>query len=74
MDIIIIISTQEIISQNKCQMRFLDKLVLKQDFGKKLLINAITCSMFESPSTSDYDDMDNGVSKSTVLELIIKIE
>ena len=28
-------STQEIISQNKCQMRFLDKLVLEKYFDKK---------------------------------------
>ena len=35
------------------------------------MINAITWSMFESPFTSDYDDMENGVSKSTVLEPII---
>ena len=49
-------------------MRFLDKLVLKQDFDKKLMIHAITSSMLDSPSTFNYDDMDNGVSKSTVLE------
>ena len=29
-------------------------------------------SMLESPSTSDYDDMDNNVYKSTVLEPTIK--
>ena len=32
------------------------------------MLNVITCSMLESPSTSDGDDMDNGVSKSTFLE------
>ena len=32
------------------------------------MINAITCSMLESPCTSDYDEINNGVSKSTVLE------
>ena len=48
-------------------MRFLDKLVLKQEFDKKLIINDITCLMLESPPSSDYDDMDSGVSKSTVL-------
>ena len=67
MDIIITSSTQEIIRHNKCQMRFLDKLVLKHHFDKKLMINEITCSILDSPSTSDYDDMENGVSKSTVL-------
>ena len=46
-------------------MRFLDKLVLKQDFDKKLIINKIDYSILESPSTSDYDDTENGVSKST---------
>ena len=48
-------------------MMSVDKLLLKQNFNHKLMINVITCSMLESPSTSDYDDMDNGVSKSTVL-------
>ena len=43
MDIIITLSAQEIIRQNKCQMRFLDKLLLKQKFDKKLMINAIIC-------------------------------
>ena len=61
MDIIIIFSTQTIIRHNKCQMRFLDKVLLKQDFDKKIMINTITCSMLESPSTSDYYDTDNGV-------------
>ena len=68
MDIITIFFTPEIIRQNKCQMRFLEKLVLKQDVDKKLIINAITCSMLEYPSTSDYYEMENCVSKSTVLE------
>ena len=68
MDIITNFSTQKIIRQNKCQMRFLDKLVLKKDVDKRLMINVINCSMLESPSTSGYDEMDNGVSKSTVLE------
>ena len=72
MDIITTLSTQEIISQNKCQMRFLDKLVPKQYLVKKLVIHAITCSMLESPSTSDYGEMDNGVSKSNFLEPTIK--
>ena len=48
-------------------MRFLDKLVLKQNFDKKLMINVITSSMLDYPSTSDYYEMENGVSKSTVL-------
>ena len=63
MDMITTSSTQEIIRQNKCQMKFLDKLVLKQYNDKKLMINAIICSMLEYPSTSDYDQTDNGVSK-----------
>ena len=49
-------------------MRFLDKLVLKQDFDKELMINSIVCSMLESTSTFDYDDTDIVVSKSIVLE------
>ena len=51
MDIIINSSTQEIISQNKRQIRFLDKLVLKQNFDRKLIINTITWSVLGSPST-----------------------
>ena len=63
MDIITTSSTQEIIRQNKCQMRFVDKLLLKQDVDHKLMINVIPCSMLESPFTSYYDEMYNGVSK-----------
>ena len=37
-----------------------------------MMINAITCSMLESPSTSDDDEMKNGASKSTCLEPTIK--
>ena len=36
------------------------------------MINAIFWSILESPPTSDYDDMDNSVYKSTVLEPTIK--
>ena len=43
MEIIITLYTQEKIRQNKCQIRFLDNLVLKQDLDKKLMINGITC-------------------------------
>ena len=53
-------------------MRFLDKLVLKQNIDHKLTINLITCSILESPYTSDYDDMKNDVSKSTLLEPTIR--
>ena len=53
-------------------MRFLYKLVFKQDAEKKLMINVITCSMLDSPSTSDDNDMNTGVSKSTSLEPTIK--
>ena len=51
---------------------FLDQLLLKQDADKKLIINAITCSMLEYPLTSGDDEMENGVSKSIVLEPTIK--
>ena len=64
--------TQEITSRNKCQMRFLDTLLLKQDVDKKSVIIMITCSMLEYPSTSDDDEMNNGISKSTILEHAIK--
>ena len=63
MDIIINLSTQEILRQKKWQMGFLEKLILKKNLGHKLTINAFTCSILESPSTSAYYDMDNGVSK-----------
>ena len=36
------------------------------------MLNAIIWSMLESPSISDYDEMKNGVSKSTFLEPTIK--
>ena len=67
-DIITNFSTQKIIWQNKCLMRFLDRLVLKHDFDKKLMMNAITCSNFDPPSTFYDDDIYNGISKSMVLE------
>ena len=54
--------------QNKCQMRFLDKLVLKQNVDHKLMINMITCSMLEFSSTYDYNEMENDVFVSTLLE------
>ena len=44
-------------------MIFIDKLVLKQNLDWKLAPNANTCLMLEFPLTSDYDEMDNGVSK-----------
>ena len=72
MDIIITVLTQEIIRQNKCQMRLLDKLLLKQNFDQKLIINAINCSVLDYKPTSDYDEMDNCVYKSTVLEYTMK--
>ena len=59
MDIIITSSAQETIRQNKCQMRLQYKLVLKQDFDNKLMINVITFSMLDSPSNYDYYDMYN---------------
>ena len=55
--------TQEIIIQNTHQMRFLDKLVLKQKFDQKLTINAINCSMLKSPPIYDNDDIDNVATK-----------
>ena len=35
-------STEEIIRQNDCERGFLDNLLLKQDFDKKIMINVIT--------------------------------
>ena len=55
MDIIITSPLEEIISQNKCQMRFRDNLVLKQNIDQKLMIDVINWSMLESQYTSDYD-------------------
>ena len=37
------LSIKEITSHNKCQMRFLDKLVLKKNVDNKLMINVIAC-------------------------------
>ena len=61
MDVIINFLIQEIIRHNKYQMRFMEELVFLID--QKLMINSITCSMLEFPSTSDYYEIDNGVSK-----------
>ena len=44
-------------------MMVLDKLVLKQDADKKLMISAIIGSILESLSTSDDEKINNGVSK-----------
>ena len=48
-------------------MRFLDKLVLKQNLDIKLMITEIICSMLESTPTSDDEETSKGVSKSTHL-------
>ena len=45
---------------------------IEKNYYHKLMINATTCSILESPSTYDYDEMYNGVYKSTVLEPTIK--
>ena len=63
--------TEEIIRHNMCQMIFLDNFLLK-NVNKKLMISAITCSMLEYPSNSNHDDMNTGVSKSTLLGSTIK--
>ena len=63
MDIVTTLCTQKIIINNKCQMRFLDNFVWKQNVDNKLMITELTCSMLESPSTSDDDDMNTGLSK-----------
>ena len=55
-DIITTLLTQETTRQNKCLMRFVEKLVLKQDVDNKLIINEITCSILESSSTYNDDD------------------
>ena len=67
MDTITTFSMQEIIRQNKCQMSILDNFALKQDVDKILQMNTNKFSMMESPSTSDDDEMDNTVSKPTIL-------
>ena len=69
MNIIYTFCTQKIIRHNKFQMSFIYKLVLKQDFDNKLMINEITFSMLGYPSTSHYDDIYNGVYKSTFYNL-----
>ena len=72
MDIITTSSTQEILRHNKYLMRYFYKLLLKQEVDKKSMIDIINCSMLESLSTSDDNEMENGVSKSTALEPTIK--
>ena len=68
MDIITTSYLEEVITQNKCQIRFLDKFLLKQNVDLKLIITAMTCSMLESSSTYDYDEINTDVSRSTCLE------
>ena len=53
-------------------MRFLDKLALKQYVDNKLMTNAINFSILDHPYNFDYNEMENGVSKSKVLEPTIK--
>ena len=48
-------------------MRFIEKLVLKQEYDNKLMIIQINSSMLESSSTSEYNEMYYSVSKSLVL-------
>ena len=60
-------SSEEIISQNKCQIRFLEKNV-----DKNLVITAITCSILESLFTSDDYEINISIYKSTSLEPTIK--
>ena len=71
MDIIITFSTQEIIGQNKCQIGFLHKFLLK-NFNQKLMMNEITSSMLDFPSTSDYDEVKILFLNQTFLEPTIK--
>ena len=66
-------STQEILKQNKCQTRFLDKSVFFKNVDQKLMINAITYSMFESTYNSDYYEIEDGIYKSTLLYPTIKM-
>ena len=47
-------------------------VLLKEDVDTILIITAITCSMLESPSTYDNDEMKKVVSKSNFLEPTIK--
>ena len=61
MDIFTTFPTKEIIRKNNCKMRFLYKLVLKQDVDKKLNTKKINCSILGSPYTFDDDEMENGV-------------
>ena len=44
-------------------MRFLDKVVFKQNVYKDLMITAITSLILESTSTSDYYMINKGGSK-----------
>ena len=64
-------SSEEIISQNKCQIRFLEKFLLK-NVDKNLVINAITCSVLEYLFTSDDYEINISIYKSTSLEPTIK--
>ena len=53
-------------------MRFLEKKLSKQNVDGKMTITAINWSTLKSPSTSDDDDINTGVSKIKYLEPTIK--
>ena len=53
-------------------MRFLEKHLSKQNVDGKMTITAINWSTLKSPSTSDDDDINTGVSKIKDLEPTIK--
>ena len=63
--------TKVITAQNKYKIRFLDKFLLEKNVDK-LMITAINCSMLESPSTSDDEELSTGYYKSTHLEDTMK--
>ena len=72
MDISITLFKQGIIVIIMCQILFVDKVLLKQNVDKEMIITSITCLILESASTSDYYKINRGVSKSTRLEPTIK--
>ena len=50
------LSTKEVINHNKFQMRFLDKFYYNKTLIK-IMMTKITCSLLDSTSTSNDDEM-----------------
>ena len=72
MDISITSFKQGIIRYNNVPNLVCRQGIVEKNVDKEMIITSITCLILESTSTSDYYDINRGVSKSTRLEPTIK--